>query len=655
LCTVSIFIIAVALIPRASALSLRKATFEELRQTSDCIVRGHVASLIVEETSEPNTPGLLTRMKLDDTHVLKGIPPPHFSVVLPGGETAMRRAVIPGAPKFSLGEDVILLLRKTDVSEYALLGHALGVVRVNGDQVTPDLFSEHGPQPGEKLGAFLQRFKNQGRFPALLLTGVIALLLLVAWKRNWRKLRVFTSVLLIGLSLCLLGSVGYSKSINDNPECYAFEGGTWNLSATLPGRVRNRRVQWVQGRGPRQFPVDDAFSVIRRQFQQWEDVSDSDIAFQQDGTTVEAGSAIDERNVVSFLRGAPHRLFDDFTLAITFLVSDPESLDFIDTDIVFNDDLDWTLEDGQISIASVALHEIGHFLGLDHTREITTVMYPITQGLTTLSPCDAAGARALYPPFFFGPTAVISASPAAGAAPLTVSFSSDGSSVADGGTPNTAWIFGDGSAISNDPNPQHTYSSPGIYTATVFVSGSVPGTVFAEKTIYVTQTEAPILVRDFTFQTSLLKNEFRRGHDSLKLILNDVALSANDILQLSIGMIPLEVSGKLIGTAPARLNTSLRFNGRLVEGGHISFMYSRSKRQLSVRVSSASFGILLDPRGNNDTSQSGNASFPFTLAITRAGQSTTRSGSVNFNFSVQSGKGMGGLIEKSIRGQLPAH
>jgi len=70
----------------------------------------------------------------------------------------------------------------------------------------------------------------------------------------------------------------------------------------------------------------------------------------------------------------------------------------------------------------------------------------------------------------FPPTAVASASPTAGAAPLAVQFSSAGSSDPFGKTLTYSWQFGDGSAPSTSANPSHTYTTNGSYTATLTVS-----------------------------------------------------------------------------------------------------------------------------------------------------------------------------------------
>ena len=45
---------------------------------------------------------------------------------------------------------------------------------------------------------------------------------------------------------------------------------------------------------------------------------------------------------------------------------------------------------------AVAMHELGHALGLDHSQSKASVMYPITQGVSQLSAGDIAGLKAIY-------------------------------------------------------------------------------------------------------------------------------------------------------------------------------------------------------------------------------------------------------------------
>ena len=70
----------------------------------------------------------------------------------------------------------------------------------------------------------------------------------------------------------------------------------------------------------------------------------------------------------------------------------------------------------------------------------------------------------------FSPTAAASVSPNAGIGPLTVQFSSTGSSEPYARPLTYSWNFGDGTAPSTAANPSHTYTVNGTYTATLTVS-----------------------------------------------------------------------------------------------------------------------------------------------------------------------------------------
>ncbi len=93
------------------------------------------------------------------------------------------------------------------------------------------------------------------------------------------------------------------------------------------------------------------------------------------------------------------------------------------------------------------------------------------------------------PPPNSPPVAAASATPTSGTAPLTVAFSSDGSSDSDGSITSYAWDFGDGTN-SNEANPSYTYNSAGTYTATLTVTDDDGATDTDQVTITVTEPGA---------------------------------------------------------------------------------------------------------------------------------------------------------------------
>ncbi|MGW2338644.1 lectin [Streptomyces sp. NPDC001685] len=135
------------------------------------------------------------------------------------------------------------------------------------------------------------------------------------------------------------------------------------------------------------------------------------------------------------------------------------------------------------------------------------------------------------------PLAQAKASVTSGKAPLSVSFSSAGSSDPDGDTLGYAWTFGDG-ASSTAASPSHTYTAEGQYTATLKVTdpsgksatasvqitvGNTAPTVRidmpADGQIYDFGAAIPFKVtvtdpEDGTIDCSRVKVNFIIGHDS---------------------------------------------------------------------------------------------------------------------------------------------
>jgi PKD repeat protein len=104
------------------------------------------------------------------------------------------------------------------------------------------------------------------------------------------------------------------------------------------------------------------------------------------------------------------------------------------------------------------------------------------------------------PPANHPPTAVATANPTSGPAPLAVAFSGTGSSDPDGDALTYAWSFGDG-ATGTGVTASHTYSSAGNYTAALTVSDGRGGTSSASVAITVLAAASPLVNGDFESST----------------------------------------------------------------------------------------------------------------------------------------------------------
>ena len=107
------------------------------------------------------------------------------------------------------------------------------------------------------------------------------------------------------------------------------------------------------------------------------------------------------------------------------------------------------------------------------------------------------------------PTAVLTTDRTDGPVPLTVNFSSAGSNDADpGDSISFEWDFGDGSAHSLDPNPSHTYTARGRYTAVLTVRDS-SGQSNSQSTVITAGNTSPTVV----ISTPVAGGTFAFGND----------------------------------------------------------------------------------------------------------------------------------------------
>jgi hypothetical protein len=189
-------------------------------------------------------------------------------------------------------------------------------------------------------------------------------------------------------------------------------------SGTKPLVWNPARVGWfardlsVPGVTASQFQTEAA-----KAFATWEAVPTASITFQFGGFTSAAPFDEDGVTVLGF-EADPD---EERVLGATTFVIDIVSGEIVESDIFFNSIFQWSIaaagEAGRFDLQSVAVHEIGHLVGLGHSaigeteirpeggRRVlgsASVMFPISLGRgviadRTLQPDDIAGVSDLYP------------------------------------------------------------------------------------------------------------------------------------------------------------------------------------------------------------------------------------------------------------------
>jgi hypothetical protein len=177
-------------------------------------------------------------------------------------------------------------------------------------------------------------------------------------------------------------------------------------------------VRWFAAdRGARGVSASDFQAAAARAFATWQAVPTASITFQFGGFT---GAQPFDEDGTSVLGFEDHPEMDRVLAATGFLI-DTVTGEVLESDIFFNSSFQWSAapsgDPAAFDLESVALHEIGHFLGLSHSalgetdmrpdggRRVLgsgSVMFPIAfgRGITLdrqLQPDDIAGVSDLYP------------------------------------------------------------------------------------------------------------------------------------------------------------------------------------------------------------------------------------------------------------------
>lgn len=180
---------------------------------------------------------------------------------------------------------------------------------------------------------------------------------------------------------------------------------TWNLNPSAGSNIDTSSGRTVA-------------DVMQASFNTWTGAPNAVIAVSRGAdTTVSAeGSSPKDMNLICFVCSDTDFTKDSQTLAVSITTtatgpgqtSGARTASFagqiLKADILFNPNSNYTTDAGGAcnlstcqDLQTVATHEIGHFLGLDHSAVVRAVMFPAASSIQTLSYDDVAGLSLLYP------------------------------------------------------------------------------------------------------------------------------------------------------------------------------------------------------------------------------------------------------------------
>lgn len=159
-------------------------------------------------------------------------------------------------------------------------------------------------------------------------------------------------------------------------------------------------IPWIMHQdGCPEMSPDRTAAILETSFQSWEDVDCATIGFDYQGSTEQETTGNDGVNLMVWrLAGWSYGVG---ALGVTGTWFGMGQIS--DADIEFNSvHYTWTETGtgGSIDLQSVATHEMGHFLGLGHSDQQVSVMFPTYSGGTSqrsLADDDIAGVCYLYP------------------------------------------------------------------------------------------------------------------------------------------------------------------------------------------------------------------------------------------------------------------
>lgn len=160
---------------------------------------------------------------------------------------------------------------------------------------------------------------------------------------------------------------------------------------------------WIDEEGLPGISNGSDFAAVQASFQTWQDIPAANIQFTYKGTAPAGTVGLDGINLVTFTDTTAPLGTSVIAATFSFFKTENGDLLFDESDIAFNPALAFSTsaETNKFDIQSVITHEIGHFLGLDHSALISSVMVPFgvpsQLDQRTLAYDDIAGVMEIYP------------------------------------------------------------------------------------------------------------------------------------------------------------------------------------------------------------------------------------------------------------------